>query len=49
MSPEQAHAHADELGVALRLGPEGPWTDEGAYGRITASVRDGVIEKAWAG
>jgi hypothetical protein len=47
MSPEQALAHADELGLLLRLGATGvPRADEHASGRIRASVRDGVIVTA---
>lgn len=50
MSPEQAQARADELGLRLRLHPAGvPVTDERAYGRITASLRDGVIEAVSVG
>lgn len=50
MSTEQARAHADELGLTLRLAPVGgAVTAEYRYGRVTGWVRDGVVAEVSVG
>lgn len=50
MTAEQAQAHADELGLVLRLAPVGsPVTMEYRYGRINGWTRDDVIAEVSVG
>jgi hypothetical protein len=50
MNPEQAQAHADELGLTLRLASVGsPVTMEYRYGRVTGWLRDDVIAEVSVG
>lgn len=50
MTAEQAQAHADELGLTLRLAPIGsPVTMEYRYGRVNGWLRDDVIAEVTVG
>jgi hypothetical protein len=50
MRAEQAQAHADELGLTLRLAPIGSAvTLEYRYGRVTGWLRDDVIAEVSVG
>lgn len=50
MTAEQAQMHAGELGLTLRLAPEGAAvTAEYQYGRVTGWLRDDVIAEVSVG
>ena len=50
MTAEEAQAHADELGLTLRLVPVGAAvTAEYRYGRVTGWLRDDVITEVSVG
>jgi hypothetical protein len=50
MTEEEARAHADELGLTLRLAPAGAAvTAEYQYGRVTGWLRDDVIAEVSVG